>query len=68
MTATSIISNWEKKEFKPLYWLEGDEDYFIDQVIDFAESGILPETEASFNLTILALYAGLQEYRASSQF
>ena len=52
MTATSIISNWEKKEFKPLYWLQGDEDYFIDQVMEYAEKKILTENEAGFNQTI----------------
>src|SRR5215207_4561728 len=52
MTPGKIIGDLKKGQFKPVYWLEGDEDYFIDQVIQFAESGILPETEASFNLTI----------------
>ena len=52
MTAASIISNWEKKEFKPVYWLEGDEDYFIDQVMEYAEKKILTENEAGFNQTI----------------
>ena len=52
MSPGKIIGDLKKGQFKPVYWLEGEEDYFIDQVIDFAESGILPETEASFNLTI----------------
>jgi len=37
MSAAAIISNWKKKEFKPVYWLEGDEDYFIDEIIEYAE-------------------------------
>ena len=52
MTPSEIIRDLKKGHFKPVYWLEGEESYFIDQVIDFAECGILPETEASFNLTI----------------
>ncbi|MBI1342645.1 MAG: DNA polymerase III subunit delta [Terrimonas sp.] len=52
MSAEKIISDWEKKQFKPVYWLEGEEDYFIDKVMDFAEHRILPESEAGFNLTI----------------
>lgn len=52
MTASSIISNWENKEFKPVYWLEGDEDYFIDEVMEYAEKRILSESEAEFNQTI----------------
>lgn len=47
-----IISSWKKKQFKPIYWLEGEEDYFIDEVMEYAERHILNETEASFNLTI----------------
>ena len=52
MTASSIIANWKNKEFKPVYWLEGDEDYFIDEVMDYAEKEILSESEAEFNQTI----------------
>jgi DNA polymerase-3 subunit delta len=32
--------------------LEGEEEYFINEVMDFAEHQILPEEEKSFNLTI----------------
>jgi DNA polymerase-3 subunit delta len=47
-----IIGAWKKKEFKPIYWLEGDEEYFIDEVMDYAEHRILSEQEAGFNLTV----------------
>ena len=52
MSAEKIISDWTKKSFKALYWLEGEEDYYIDQVIDYAEHKILDESEAGFNLTV----------------
>ncbi|MDE3182196.1 MAG: DNA polymerase III subunit delta [Bacteroidota bacterium] len=52
MTASSIITNWKNKEFKPVYWLEGDEDYFIDEVMEYAEKKILTESEAEFNQTV----------------
>jgi DNA polymerase-3 subunit delta len=52
MSADKIISDWKKKSFKPIYWLEGEEEYFIDQAINYAEHKILPESEASFNLTV----------------
>ena len=32
--------------------MEGEEEYFINEVMDFAEHQILPEEEKSFNLTI----------------
>ena len=52
MTASSIITSWKNKEFKPIYWLEGDEDYFIDEVMEYAEKKILSESEAEFNQTV----------------
>lgn len=52
MSAEKIISNWKKKIFKPLYWLEGEEEYYIDMVVDYAEHKILDEAEAGFNLTV----------------
>jgi DNA polymerase III subunit delta len=52
LSAEQIIRDWKKKIYKPVYWLEGEEEYFINEVMDFAEHKILPEEEKSFNLTI----------------
>jgi DNA polymerase III subunit delta len=52
MSAEKIISDWKKKLFKPVYWLEGEEDYFIDKIVQYAEHNILTEAEAGFNLTV----------------
>jgi len=52
MSAEKIISDWKKKLFKPVYWLEGEEDYFIDKIVHYAEHNILTESEAGFNLTV----------------
>jgi len=52
MSAEVIINSWKKQNFKPIYWLEGEEEYFIDKIIDYAEHHILNESEASFNLSI----------------
>lgn len=52
MNVQKILDDWKKNSFKPIYWLEGEEEYFIDKVIDYAEHNILPESEASFNLSI----------------
>lgn len=51
MSTLSIIANWKKNIYKPLYWLEGDEDFFIDEVMDYAEKNILSQADAEFNLT-----------------
>lgn len=52
MSAEKIISDWKRKIYKPIYWLEGEEEYFIDKVTDYAENKILSEAEAGFNLTV----------------
>jgi DNA polymerase III, delta subunit len=52
MSAEKIIADFKKKSFKPVYWLEGEEPFFIDKIIDFAEHKILTDSEAEFNLTV----------------
>ena len=52
MSAEKIIADWQKKIFKNIYWLEGEEDYYIDMIVDYAEHKILDEAEAGFNLTV----------------
>ena len=52
MLANTIISDWKKRLYKPVYWLEGEEEFFIDKVMDYAESHILNESETAFNLTV----------------
>jgi len=52
MLANTIISEWKNQIFKPIYWLEGEEEYFIDKVIDYAENEILAKSETGFNLTV----------------
>ncbi|MFP5041865.1 DNA polymerase III subunit delta [Parasediminibacterium sp. JCM 36343] len=52
MSAEHIIADFKKKNFKPVYWLEGEEPYFIDEIVAYAEHKILSEAEAGFNLTV----------------
>jgi DNA polymerase-3 subunit delta len=52
MSAEKIIGDWKKKQFKPVYWLEGEEDFFIDKIVHYAEHEILSESEAGFNLMV----------------
>jgi DNA polymerase III subunit delta len=52
MSVEKIINDLKSGKTKPVYWLEGDEEYFIDQVISYAEHHILTESEAGFNLSI----------------
>ena len=52
MSAERIIHDWKRKIFKTVYWLEGEEEYYINEVMDFAEHHLLSEEEKSFNLTV----------------
>jgi len=53
ISTDTIIQDWKKKKFSPIYWLEGEETYAIDTITDYAEHHILTEQETSFNLTIV---------------
>ena len=52
MSAEKIIGDWKKNIFKPFYWLEGEEEFYIDVIVDYAEHTILSEADAAFNLTV----------------
>jgi DNA polymerase-3 subunit delta len=52
LSAEQIIRDWKRKIYKPVYWLEGEEEYFINEVMEFAEHHLLPEEEKSFNLSV----------------
>jgi DNA polymerase III subunit delta len=52
MAVEKIIQQFKQGQYKAIYWLEGDEPFFIDQVMDYAEKNILSESEAAFNLTV----------------
>src|ERR1700754_4572842 len=52
MSVEKILGEWKKLKFKPVYWLEEEEEYYIDQLVNYAEHQILSEAEAGFNLTV----------------
>ncbi len=53
VTYEEIISDLKKRIFKPVYFLAGEEPYYIDLISDYIEEKILPEAEKSFNQVIL---------------
>lgn len=53
MTFEQIISDIKKRNFSPIYFLMGEEPFFIDSISDELENGILDEAERSFNQIIL---------------
>jgi len=48
----TILQSWTKGQFSPFYWLEGEEDFFIDQLTTAAEKTILSPEESAFNCTV----------------
>ena len=46
------MQEWKRGMYKPIYWLEGEEEYYINKLVDYAEHHLLPESERSFNLTV----------------
>jgi DNA polymerase-3 subunit delta len=52
-TFEQILSEIEKKQFHPVYFLFGEESYYIDQISDYIQENVLDETEKTFNQTIL---------------
>ncbi|HAQ19507.1 MAG TPA: DNA polymerase III subunit delta [Prolixibacteraceae bacterium] len=53
MTFEEIISNLQKKIYHPIYFLMGEEAYFIDKISDYITDHVLTDVEKGFNLTIL---------------
>ena len=53
MDYKQIIGDLKKKQFKPVYFLMGDEPYFIDRISDYIEEHALSESEKEFNQTVL---------------
>lgn len=53
MTIETIISDIKKRAFKPIYFLHGEESYYIDLIADMLEREVLSEAEKGFNQTIL---------------
>lgn len=52
MSAEKILREWKIGAYKPVYWLEGEEPYFMDILMDYAEKNIVSEAEAGFNLSV----------------
>ncbi|MGY0406952.1 MAG: DNA polymerase III subunit delta [Polaribacter sp.] len=49
----TIVSDIKKGKIKPIYFLMGDEPYYIDKISDFIEENVLQEAEKDFNQQII---------------
>jgi DNA polymerase-3 subunit delta len=52
-TYDQIISDLKNKQYKPIYFLMGDEPYYIDKIADYILENVLTEDEKEFNQSIL---------------
>lgn len=53
ITYEEIVRQVQAGDFKPVYYLMGEESYYIDRVSDYIVSKALAEEEKDFNLTVL---------------
>ncbi len=75
MDASLIIKDLREKKFSPLYFLHGEESYYIDKVSQTIQEMCLEEHERDFNQTIvygkdaelLTLQSELKSYPMMSQ-
>jgi DNA polymerase-3 subunit delta len=53
MTYKEIINDLKNKIYHPVYFLMGEEAYYIDKISDYIMNNVLDEGERSFNQTVL---------------
>ncbi len=51
--ARQIVSDIQKGDIKPIYFLMGEEPYYIDKISDYIENTILTEEEQGFNQMLI---------------
>ncbi|RLD56624.1 MAG: DNA polymerase III subunit delta [Bacteroidetes bacterium] len=53
MTFDQIIGDLKNKIYRPVYFLYGEEPYYIDEISNFIENTVLTDIEKEFNQTII---------------
>src|SRR5665647_1835772 len=53
MDYQNILTDLKNKQYRSIYFLEGEEPYYIDIVSDYILENVLTESEKSFNQTLL---------------
>ncbi|MBK9253858.1 MAG: DNA polymerase III subunit delta [Saprospiraceae bacterium] len=52
-TYDSIIEDLQQKKYKNIYFLYGEEPYYIDKLADFIDATVLTESEKAFNQIVV---------------
>ena len=53
LTCDDILKELRSKHYRPIYYLMGEESYYIDLISDYIMENVLTETEKEFNLTVV---------------
>ena len=53
ITFDSIMAELHEHKFRPVYYLMGDEPYYIDRVTDYIEDNVLDEAGKAFDQIVL---------------
>lgn len=53
MKFDQIMSDLRNKKYAPIYFLMGEEAYYIDEISDYIAANVLTETEKVFNQTVI---------------
>lgn len=53
VTFDGIMRNLKERKFEPIYYLMGDEPYYIDKIADYIADNVLKPEERDFNQTVL---------------
>lgn len=52
-TPESVLQDLKSNKYSPIYFLQGDESFYIDQISDYIEKNALGEAEKGFNQTVM---------------
>ena len=53
VTYDSVMNDLKARQFKPVYYLMGEESYYIDQISEWLANNVLQPEERDFNQTVL---------------
>lgn len=53
LTYDVVVRSIQERQFKPVYYLMGEESYYIDRIADYITNNVLTEEQKDFNFTTL---------------
>lgn len=53
ISTEELMMDLQKKIYNPVYFLSGDEPYYVDKITEYFMQNVLTEAEKAFNLTVI---------------